>query len=509
MRDARPLVLDLVIDDHIIAEVVDDQALVQGVEGGGVQGLAALHHGVGLALELGKHRLAVNGALEVLQVLVQQVETGLGVVLVLEQLLDEQVLIDGGCDLGHEQRVIRVLRRLMLAGAPAVHGVAHLVGQGGNTVQRTAEVQQDIGVGVIAAAGVSTAALATVGINIDPALVVGFLHVLLVVLAQGGNGFQHHLLGGLVGVGLLQVADQRSVDIVEMQLVHAQHLFAQADVTVHGGHVLADSGNQVVVDFHGHVLPCHGHSAGGLVVAGAGLGGGSLDGTGVGGGHGVDVLAVALIEAVEGVLAQDAVGAHLDRHEVGAGDFDFLALGVFGRVKDQVGILQVVVGFGRSLHDLAEAGQQLFLGLGEGVRLAAQQIFQIELVIGHGGVVDDGGQRFLGQGQNLRLGERQRGDEFDVLAVDAGVHALGRFAAGVLIVAHAGIAIEQLDLAVQFGGRVQVGPDGDGIRQLARKSGHALDLGIQVFQGGLPGGIVFKHRLQVPLELRVQFAAVF
>ena len=129
MRDACPLVLDLVIDDHVVAEVVDDQALIQGVESGGVQGLAALHHGVGLALKLGKHRLAVDGALEVLQVLVQQIEAGLGVVLVGKQLLDEQILVDGGCDLGDKQRVVRVLRRLMLAGAPAVDRVAHLMCQ--------------------------------------------------------------------------------------------------------------------------------------------------------------------------------------------------------------------------------------------------------------------------------------------------------------------------------------------------------------------------------------------
>ena len=384
----------------------------------------------------------------------------------------------------------------MLAGAPAVHGMAHLVGQGGNTVQRAAEVQQDIGVGVIAAAGVSAAALAAVGINVDPTLVVGFLHVLLVVLAQGSNGFQHHLLGGLVGVGLLQVTDQRGIDVIEMQLVDAQHLFAQADVAVHGGHVLADGGDQVVVDLHGHILPCHGHGAGGLIVAGAGLGGGSLDSTGVGSGHGVDVLAVALVEAAESILAQDTVGAHLDGHEVGAGDLNFFPLGVLGGVKDEVGVLEVVVSLGGSLHYLAKAGQQLFLGLGE-------------LVVGHGGIVDDGGQGLLGQGQNLRLGEGQRGDKLDVLAVDAGVHTLGSLAAGVLIVAHAGVAVELLDLAVQLGGGVQISADGDGVGQLARKSGYAVDLGIEVFKGGLPGSVAFKHRRQVPLELRIQFAAFF
>ena len=168
-----------------------------------------------------------------------------------------------------------------------------------------------------------------------------------------------------------------------------------------------------------------------------------------------------------------------------------------------------MVGLGGSLHDLAEAGQQLFLGLGEGVGLAAQQVLQVELIIGHGGIVDDGGQGLLGQSQDFRLGEGQCGDELDVLAVDAGVHALGGLAAGVLVVAHAGVAVEQLDLAIQLGSGVQVSADGDGVGQFARKGGNAVDLGIEVLQGGLPGGVAFKHRRQVPLELRVQFAAFF
>ena len=143
------------------------------------------------------------------------------------------------------------------------------------------------------------------------------------------------------------------------------------------------------------------------------------------------------------------------------------------------------------------------------MRLAAQQVLEGELIVGHGGIVDDGGQRFLGQGQDFRLGKGQRGDELDVLAVDACVHALGRFAAGVLVVAHAGVAVEQLDLAVQLGGGIQVGADGDGVGQLAGKGGDALDLGVETFEGGLPGGVAFKHRRQVPLKLRVQLAAFF
>ncbi len=79
-------------------------------------------------------------------------------------------------------------------------GVTHLMRQRGNAVQRAAEVEQDIGVGVIAAAGVSAAALAAVGVDIDPALGVGFAAVFLIVLIQRCDCLQHHLLCRLIAV---------------------------------------------------------------------------------------------------------------------------------------------------------------------------------------------------------------------------------------------------------------------------------------------------------------------
>ena len=108
---------------------------------------------------------------------------------------------------------------------------------------------------------------------------------------------------------------------------------------------------------------------------------------------------------MEGVLSQGAVRAHLQRHKVGAGDLDSLAAAILDGIKQQVGVLQIVVDLGRRRHDLAEAGQQLFLGLGQGCGLATQQILEVEFVVRDGGIVDDGGQRLLGQGQDLRLGK--------------------------------------------------------------------------------------------------------
>ena len=381
--------------------------------------------------------------------------------------------------------------------------------QRGNAVQRAAEVEQDIGVGVIAAAGVCAAALAAVGVDINPALGVGLADSLLIVLAQRRNRLQHHLLCRLIAVGFFQIADKRCIDIVEVQCVHTQHLLAQADIAVHGRHVLAHRCDQIVVDLNRHIFPRHRHSTGGRIAAGCGLGCRRLDSAGVGRSKGVDVLAVALVIAVEGILAQGAVGAHLKRHKVGASDLHGLPLPILDRIEHHVGILEIVVDLRRRGHDLAEAGQQLFLGLGQGVRLAAQQVLEIEFVLCDCGVVDDGRQLVLGQAQDLGLGEGQRRDHLDIFAADAGIHALGGVIAGVLIVALRGIAIKALHLAAHLGGGVQIGPNRYGIAQLACKGRQALDVGIQTFQRSLPRSVAFIHRRQIPLELRVQLTALF
>ena len=388
-------------------------------------------------------------------------------------------------------------------------GVAHLMRQRGDAVQRAAEVQQDIGVGVIAAAGVRTAALAAVGVNIDPALGKRLADGFGVILAQGSNSLQHHFLRGFVGVALIQIADQRGVDIVEMQLLHAQHLLAQADVAVHRGHMLAHGGNQIVVDLGGNVLPCHGHSAGGFIVAGVCFRHRSLDRTGIGGGKGVDVLAVALVEAAEGILAQNAIVVHLQGNKAGAGDLDILTGGILGGFKHQIGIVKTLVRLGGCLHDLPEAGKQLFLGLAQGMGLAAQQVLQHKFVVGNGGGVDQGVQLFLRQTQQFGLEEGQRSDHLDILAADAGVHTLGVLGAGILVVALGGVAVQALQLALQSGLGIQIGFQRVGIVQLARKGSDSVNVGIQRGKCGFPRGIVGKHGRQIPLVAGIQLAAFF
>ena len=72
-----------------------------------------------------------------------------------------------------------------------------------------------------------------------------------------------------------------------------------------------------------------------------------------------------------------------------------------------------------------------------------------------------------------------------------------------------GIAVQALDLAAHLGGGIEVRTDGNGIVQFASKGGQTLNIRVEAGEGGFPGVVVLKHRGQVPLELRVEFAAVF
>ena len=257
MRDARPFQPDLLIHDKIWAEVILHKLAVQRAEGSRAQRFAAFPHRVGLAFKLGKHCLAVNGALKVFKILVEQHEPGRGVLLFFEKLLDHEVFVDGGGNFRHKQRVAGVLRRLGTVGQQTVHAVAHFMRDGRNAVQRAGEVGQDIGLGIVGAGGISAATFAFVGINVNPALGKAAADFGAVRFAKRGHRLQHHLPGLLVGIAGGAFTGQRGVDIIIMQFVQPKQPFAQRDIAVHGRQMGPNRGDKVVVYLFGNVLPRH------------------------------------------------------------------------------------------------------------------------------------------------------------------------------------------------------------------------------------------------------------
>ena len=114
MGDAGPFTGYLLIHHEFRPEVVFDESAVQRVQRGRRQRFAVFRHGMGGFLEFGEHGLPVDRALEVLEVLVQERHAGLRFVGVLEQVVDEQVLVDCRGHFGDEDRVVRILRRLIV-----------------------------------------------------------------------------------------------------------------------------------------------------------------------------------------------------------------------------------------------------------------------------------------------------------------------------------------------------------------------------------------------------------
>ena len=510
VRDACPLVLYFVIHNQLRSKVVHNELLVQIVQGGGIQGFAALGHGVGIALKLGKHRLAVDGSLEIFEVLVQQGQAGCGIlVLFCQQVLNEQVLVDGGSDLCDKQGIVGILGGLSVAAEPAVHAVAHLVRNGGNAVQRAGKVAHDIGVGIIAAAGVSAAALALVGEHIDPALGKALANDGAVLFAQRCNGIQNHLLGLVIGVMGADALGQRGIHIIVVQLVHTQDALAQSNIAVHIRQVLAHSSHQVIIDLAGHVLPCHGHGAGRFIMTDGGFGSSGLDSAGVRGSQRVDVLAEALVVAFKGILAQHAVIGGLQQDVVGSGQLHIVALAILDGIEHHIGVSQVIGNVFRGAECLTESSQQLFFRGGQGVRLCTQQVLQGKAVGGNLLVSHDGIQGFLRQCQDFRLSIGDGTDSLYIFGGSAGIHALGVISTGILAQTQAGVDSQVFQFTEHADFCIIKFTNAGSVVQLALPGSQSFNFGVNGGKCLFPFRIAGVHFGQVPLVLRVHLFAFF
>lgn len=174
-----------------------------------------------MELELGEHRLAVQCTLELVEEVVDEIRALLAVVGLAEQVAHQEDLVAGRGDLGDEDDVLRRIHRLVFAGVPRMHGVAHLVDEGKHAVEVILVVEQHVGVGPAVAGAVGAAAFAGVLIHVEPAVAKGLLKHVRIVLAEHRECFERGLLGLFKGDLNIRVRDDRGVDIVHVQLVNA------------------------------------------------------------------------------------------------------------------------------------------------------------------------------------------------------------------------------------------------------------------------------------------------
>ena len=377
--------------------------------------------------------------------------------------------------------------------------MAHLVGQGELAVQGAGVVQQHEGMD-LGACGVSAAPLALVLIDIDPAVLKALLQNGPVAVAQRIQRIIHGLLGlGKGDLGGL-VLEQRGIHIVEVQLLHAQQLLAQADIAVHLVHVPVDRLDQIVVDGYGHIGPVHGRLPGRAVLPG-GCEELLLLVLGIQqAGGGVAHAAQGVIEVFVGALAQRPVAALLQGHKGALAQGMGLSLAVYGVGIAHIGIEKGAENGFRSVGHLPGGGQQPLFGGGEGVCLSAALVVQIAAVPlqPRGGLVE-ALQGFLGNGHDLGGGEAERGADGGEHAHELANHGLIGGVAGVLVRLAHGVVGQQLALAVHVLYQVQECAEGlAALAQLSGKGGGFSLSGRQGGQGLLPAFIRGVQVLQRP-----------
>ena len=185
MGDPCPLHGDVVVTDHIGAKVELVELLILLAELGGGQGNARLNQLAHLQFELREHGLAVQGALELLQEVVDEECTLALVGGLVQEVLHQQRLVAGGGDLCHENHIMAVQRLLLPVGEIGVQSMTHLMGQRELALEGAGVVQQDKGMNA-GTGGIGAAPLAGILINIDPAIFEAVLQNGLIFLAQGG-----------------------------------------------------------------------------------------------------------------------------------------------------------------------------------------------------------------------------------------------------------------------------------------------------------------------------------
>jgi hypothetical protein len=189
MRDAQAFQIELRIKHDTIPEIGLKQHTVfrfENVEG---QGVAAFFDRMNDLLELGEHRLAEQGAANVVDLAVDDVGAHFSVFGLLEKMMRQQLLVEGGGDFGQEDRVIVILVGLRPLREPGVHRVPRLVRERVDVRKDVAFViHQDVGRGAETSRRKSAAPLPFCLVTIAPAAAQTFAQGRDVFRPEGREG---------------------------------------------------------------------------------------------------------------------------------------------------------------------------------------------------------------------------------------------------------------------------------------------------------------------------------
>ncbi len=388
MAELRPGDADaVVVDGHLVAVPLLEEIGGQVDHAGGVDGSAALHPPVHLQLEARQRGHDEEIAVEVRHGLLHQGQLEVGIVLRAEEVVPHQGLMEVGGHLGHEEGVVAIDVGLMRPGHEGVHRMAGLVRQRAEAEDVVGVAHEDEGLCVVGAAGEGALALAPVARPIDPAALQAALAQFVdVLLPQRGHALADPVDGLPVGdVGLL--LRQRRLDVVDVELVVAQGLAADAPVAVPGGQVRLEDLDQVVEDLGGHVVGEERGLQRRVVPARAGVEDVTLEAPRLQPGDGV-------LEGQVGVGVVLPGGAtHLPVHvgdqvvDAALPQLHLLAVLVAGGLEGQVGVGEHAVGVLGAAQRIRGQRQNLLDRGGAHVLLLALEILQVVAVDGQLGLL--------------------------------------------------------------------------------------------------------------------------
>ena len=174
----------------------------------------------------------------------------------LKQVVREQRLVAGRCNLCDKDGVVRVGNLLVVGREIRVQGVAHLVNKGVNVVKAALEVEEHNGVHALATCGISTGALTWGFVHVNPTALQTLLDQVNVLLAHRCQRLNNKVASFLVGELHVNIINKRSVDVPEVQLVQAHDALTQVNVLVERWEVLVNGVNEVVVNLNRNLVLC-------------------------------------------------------------------------------------------------------------------------------------------------------------------------------------------------------------------------------------------------------------
>ena len=370
MRDAHPLIGDLLIALYARTKVTLNNVVVVLVDGCRGERYALFAHSVHISLKLRKHGLTVKGSLVGLHELVENVKLFIVALAFCQLTVRHKELVNGGCNLGYKNGVARVVGLVVVVGEPRVHRVSCLVSEGGNVIKLVGKVEQDVGLGAGCAGGECAASLAAAGEYVYPSLFAQTCaQIGLVLFAKHLNGLKDFLYCLLIGVFGIDITHQGGVDIIQVEIGKTENLFFEIVVIIQNRQACIYGIDKVVVNNGGDLIVEGGGGDGIGKVADLGARGGFLYSCLVKVCKGVCKLLVGLIGAIKCRLAHTAVLAHQVCYVVGIGDLYLFAILTANFAKAQVGVGKDAANARVRAKCILHTGHQNFALVGKGVLL--------------------------------------------------------------------------------------------------------------------------------------------